>query len=289
MVATLDGLLDSTISRLAPYTDTPELDAQVLLSHVFGKPRTWLLAHPGLSLDEHHTGILEGLIQRLEGGEPLPYILGHWEFFGLDFDLTSDVLIPRPETELLVERAVVWLQTYPERSHIADVGTGSGCIAIAVAVHAPQTHIIATDLSDAALNVARQNAGKFNVDRQIDFVRCNLLPAHDEPVPLESKFDLICANLPYIPSETLRHLPVFGREPTLALDGGPDGLDPLRNLLRIATEWLRPNGKLLLEIESSHGPAAAAIAYDAFNNAEIHLHHDLSGRDRLLEIQVLDE
>lgn len=286
---TLNGLLDATTARLASHSDTPELDSQVLLAHVLGKPRTLLLSHPEATLDSNQASQLAELIQRIENGEPLPYVLGHWEFFGLDFDLTPDVLIPRPETELLVERAISWLKALPKRRTVADVGTGSGCIAIALAVNIPDIRVTATDLSEPALKVARQNAQKYHVDHLIDYVQCDLLPPHPDSLPTESQFDLICANLPYIPTETLHHLPVYGREPTLALDGGRDGLDPFRKLIELATEWLAPNGKLLLEIEASHGLAAVAIAYDAYSNAEIHLHQDLSGRDRLLEIQVLEE
>ncbi len=285
----LGDLFEDVSRRIAKRSETPQLETQILLAHVLDKPRTWVLAHPNQTLTEEQLHRLEEAVSRFERGVPLPYILGHWEFYGLDLDLTPEVLIPRPETELMVERALSWLRSMPERRRIADVGTGSGCIAIALAMHVPNAHITATDLSEAALAVASRNALKFKVNQRINFVQCNLLPPRSKLPEAETKFDLICANLPYIPSETLRHLPVYGQEPTLALDGGPDGLDPLRSLLEISNEWLSPNGKLLLEIEASHGPAAAAIAYDAFNNAEIHLHRDLSGRDRLLEIQVLEE
>src|SRR5512135_701564 len=136
MAVLVQDLLDSTIARLLPLSDTPQLDAQVLLAHIFEKPRTWLLAHTASAPDGRSTARLEKLIRRLEQGEPLPYVLGHWEFYGLDFRLTRDVLIPRPETELLVESAVAWLRLpRDEDQHagglmVADIGTGSGCIAI---------------------------------------------------------------------------------------------------------------------------------------------------------------
>ncbi len=248
-----------------------------------------MLAHPETSLDPQAFSVLENLIQRLEHGEPLPYVLGHWEFFGLDFDLTPDVLIPRPETELLVEHAVAWLQASPERRSVADVGTGSGCIAVAIAVNVPDARLVATDISPKALEVARRNALKHNVADRIDFIECDILPQSDLPLGGRQRagaFDLICANLPYIPTQKLRKLPVYGREPTLALDGGKDGLDPFRKLLRLAPDWLAPGGRLLLEIESSRGAAALSLAYDAFTAGEMHLHRDLAGQDRLLEIQM---
>ena len=117
-------------------------------------------------------------------------------------------------------------------------------------------------------------------------MQCDLLPQHIDPLPTESHFDLICANLPYIPTETLHNLPVFGREPTLALDGGPDGLDPIRRLLDIGPEWLAPNGMILLEIEATRGIQALNLACDLFSEATIHLHRDLMGQDRLLEIAL---
>src|SRR5512146_283014 len=110
MAVLLRDLLDSTIARLVPFSDTPQLDAQVLLAHIFEKPRTWLMAHTGSASDDRLIARLEKLVRRIEEGEPLPYVLGHWEFFGLDFELTRDVLIPRPETELLVDSAISWLK-----------------------------------------------------------------------------------------------------------------------------------------------------------------------------------
>ncbi len=280
------SLLADITNQLALASDTPALDASVLLAHIVKQPRTWVIAHPELHLTASQQKQLDDSLARLEAGEAFPYVLGRWEFFGLDFDLTPDVLIPRPETELLVEKAIAWLQRSPNRRTIADVGTGSGAIAVAIAVNIPDAHVLATDISHHALEVAHQNAVKFDVDHQIDFVQCDLLPQHIDPLPTESHFDLICANLPYIPTEKLHNLPIFGREPTLALDGGPDGLDPIRRLLDIGPEWLAPNGMILLEIEATRGIQALNLACDLFSEATIHLHQDLMGRDRLLEITL---
>lgn len=279
-------MLDQIAERLSRVSDTSQLDAQVLLAHVFQKPRTWMLAHPESTLDAQAASVLETLIQRLERGEPLPYVIGRWEFFGLDLEITPDVLIPRPETELLVEHAISWLQASSERRTIADVGTGSGCIAVSIAANVPDARVVATDVSLNALEVAHRNALKHHVVNRIDFIECDILPEHMDPLPTERHFDLICANLPYIPTKKLHRLPVYGREPTLALDGGKDGLDPFRKLLRLAPDWLAPGGRMLLEIESSRGAAAMSLAYDAFTAGEMHLHRDLAGQDRLLEIQL---
>jgi len=187
---------------------------------------------------------------------------------------------------LLVEKAIAWVQESPVRRTVADIGTGSGAIAVSIAANIPDTHILATDISHAALEVARKNAQKFNVADRIDFIECDILPQHPDPFPTESHFDLMCANLPYIPTDTLQGLPIYGREPTLALDGGADGLDLFRRLMNIAPDWLAPNALILLEIEATRGVQAVSLAYDMFSQAEIHLHQDLTGRDRLLEIRI---
>jgi release factor glutamine methyltransferase len=280
------SLLSAVTDRLSALSDTPVLDASVLLAHVLDKPRTWVMAHPELRLTAGQQQQLDDSLARLERGESFPYVLGHWEFFGMDFDMTPDVLIPRPETELLVERAIAWLAESPVRRTVADVGTGSGVIAVAIAVSVPDAQVLATDISRQALEVARKNAVKFDVMHRIDFVQCDLLPGHVTSLATERHFDLICANLPYIPTETLHALPIFECEPTLALDGGADGLELVRRLLQIGPEWLAPNGMMLLEVESTRGIQALNFACDLFSEATIHLHQDLAGQDRLLEINL---
>jgi release factor glutamine methyltransferase len=277
-------VLERIGERLRRLSDTPQLDAQVLLARVLDRPRSWVMAHSESVLDPEPGARLERLLIRLEAGEPLPYVLGRWEFFGLELEVTPDVLIPRPETELLVERAIRWLQISPGRRAVADVGTGSGAIAIALAVHVPDSRITATDISAKALAVARRNAIKLQVEGRIEFIECDLFPEAGG-----SSFDLICANLPYIPTATLHGLPVYGREPTLALDGGPEGMDPLKRLLARVPGRLAPGGMLLLEIEATRGEAALALARAAFPVARIELHQDLAGRDRLLEIALSSE
>jgi release factor glutamine methyltransferase len=277
-------LLEATVMRLKAFDDTPELDAQVLLAHILGKRRSWVVTHAEQSVTKEQQSRLEAAVKKLEKGGPLPYILGHWEFFGLDFDLTNDVLIPRPETELLVEKAISWLTSHPEARSVADIGTGSGAIAASIAMHVSDVRILATDISPAALAVARRNAQKFHVHHQIDFVECDLLPTQSSIVSRQLSIDLLCANLPYIPTETLHQLPIYGKEPTLALDGGADGLDLYRRLFQLAPDWLAPQGLMLLEIEATLGVQALSLAYDSFTDVIIHLHQDLAGRDRLLEI-----
>jgi release factor glutamine methyltransferase len=255
------------------------LDAQVLLARILGRPRTWVLAHPEAALTRSRAAELEEMVRCLEAGKPLPYVLGCWEFFGLEFEITPDVLIPRPETELLVERALGWLRADPSRRRAVDVGTGSGCIAISLAANLPDLRIMATDISPAALQVAGRNARANGVEGRVEFCCCDLFPDR-------IGFDLIAANLPYVPTRTLEQLSIHGREPALAVDGGSDGLAQIRRLLAQVPERLVPGGLLLIEIEASQGPRVLSLAYDAFSEAQIHLHQDLAGRDRLLEVQV---
>ena len=283
-------LLSDISARLAPVSDTPALDASVLIAHVLNKPRSWVMAHNELTLTTEQQKQLDDSLMRLKSGEPFPYILGHWEFFSLQFEVTPDTLIPRPETELLVEKAIAWLQAHPTKRSVADIGTGSGAIAVSIAVNVPEAKILATDISSGALQVAKRNAEKFGVTERIKFAECDLLP---HPGPLSRgergeevrKFNLICANLPYVPTRILHSLPIYNREPTLALDGGEDGLDPFRKLLNLSLHWLAPDGMMLLEIESTLGSQALSLAGAAFPEASIRLHKDLAGRDRLLQIE----
>ena len=274
------SLLQIIRRRLAALSDTPYLDAQVLLSHILGQRRAWILAHPDPCLTPAQHENLTQALDRLESGVPLPYVLGHWEFYTLDFILTPDVLIPRPETELLVEKALAWLQRHPARRNCADIGTGSGCIAITLAKHIPDAKILATDISFKALQVAQQNAHKHGLGPQISFLGDDLLAG------VEGTFDVVCANLPYIPTPTLKTLAVYGREPTQALDGGPTGLTLIQALMAAVPRNLAPGGLLLLEIDSSHGPAAKQLAQGIFPKADVQLHADLAGHDRILAVQT---
>jgi release factor glutamine methyltransferase len=225
---------------------------------------------------------LQDFTARRSAGEPLPYILGHWEFFGLDMLVTAKVLIPRPETELLVEHAVKWLRSHPDCRQVADIGTGSGCIAIALATQIPDLQVLATDLSPHPLQVARQNAARHGVAECITFVQADLLELPSEV----GRFDLIAANLPYIPTATLVELPVSCFEPSLALDGGLDGLDLIRRILAQAPAYLSPDGCMLLEIEAHQGEAVRNLAKAIFPQAQVQLFPDLAGHDRMVRIDL---
>jgi len=275
--------------QLEPYSETASLDAQVLLAHLFKKPRAWVLAHPEAPLTTDQELSLTQALERLQNGEPLPYVLGEWDFFGLSFQVTPAVLIPRPETELLVEQALKALQAQPKvlstASHqlcLADIGTGSGCIAISLAHHLPGIQILATDISIAALQVARLNARRHSVSDRLHLLQADLLDSF-APVPT---FHLICANLPYIPRAALADLAVSKQEPSLALDGGPDGLELINRFFHSARSRLAPGGLMLLEIEASQGQSVPVLAQQIFTTASIRLLSDLAGRDRLVRIQL---
>jgi release factor glutamine methyltransferase len=264
-----------------PWSDTPALDAQVLVAHITDRSRTWLLAHPETILTIHQQEKLHAATQRLILGEPLPYILGHWEFFALDFQISPATLIPRPETELIVQEALEWLSTHPDHRNCADVGTGSGCIAISLAVNVPDLDLVASDISHEALEIAQHNAAKHECADQIRFIRADLLDYDPSP----GIFNLIIANLPYIPTPTLVDLGVYAKEPTLALDGGKDGLAVIGRFLPQAVRALAKGGLLLLEIEASQGNAAYALARKYAPDSEITVLADLAGRDRAVRIE----
>ncbi len=272
-------LVDQIKERLTRGSESPALEAQVLLAHILGRPRSWVLAHPEVALSPEQSTDLESRLVRLESGEPLPYVLQAWEFFGMVFSVSPQVLIPRPETELLVEQALTWLLANPGRRSALDVGTGSGCIALALAMNLPDLHITGTDISAGALELAQMNLRRYGLQTQVEFSLADMIPVDQEPV------DLICANLPYIPSTELTKLKVGRWEPRLALDGGPDGLSLIRRLLEQAPASLAPGGLLLMEIEAGQGQAGLNLARQSFSGAEISLLQDLAGRDRLVRIQ----
>jgi release factor glutamine methyltransferase len=277
--ATIRELLAEARWRLSSVTDTPELDAQVLLAFVLSRPRSWLFAHPERCPTQKETAEFGSLLASMATGTPLPYLIGQREFYGLDFYVTPAVLIPRPETELCVSLAIDWCSRHPDAQLGADIGTGSGCIAASLAFHVPGMHILASDISFAALQVTRRNIARHSLNRRILPLQADLLP------PALRPFDLICANLPYIPSSTLIDLPVYRQEPVVALDGGSDGLDLIRRLLGAAPRRLAVPGCLLFEIEARQGAAALALARAAFPAASVKIEKDLAGHDRVVKVE----
>jgi release factor glutamine methyltransferase len=261
--------------------DTPRLDSEVLLAHVLNQDRAWLYAHPEHVLPPTQSSAYQSLISRRARREPVAYLTHHKEFYALDFFVTPDVLIPRPETEGLVERAVQWAMATSWEGFFVDVGTGSGAIAVTLAVHLPQAQVIATDTSPAALAVARHNAARHGVASRVFPLQGNLL------APLSGPLDLIVANPPYLKAADLAGAPpeVAQWEPRAALDGGPDGLVVIRQLLDMASDRLGSGGALLVEISASQGSDVLELARRYFPQATVEISSDYANRDRLLSVQ----
>jgi release factor glutamine methyltransferase len=241
-------------------------DANTLLAHVLHCDQTWLLAHPEATLTPEQQSAFHQLITRRATREPLQYLTGHQEFYGLDFRVTPDVLIPRPETEHLVEAILLWATQFhselpDERTlQIADVGTGSGAIAIALATHLAGANFIATDISQNALTIATENARAHGCDHRIQFIQCDLLCG----LAPGQKFDAIASNPPYIPASDAATMQpeVVHHEPHTALFAGHDGLDIYRRLVPAAHAALRHRGLLAMEIGYGQHDSLASLLQD---------------------------
>ncbi len=260
---------------------TPHEDARLLLQHALEAGHTFLAAHSEQALTAEQEHLFRALVARARQLEPIPYITGEAPFCGLEFIVTPDVLIPRPETEQLVEGAIARAATHPTKS-LVDVGTGSGCIAVVLARRLEQTDILATDVSAAALDVARRNALRHGVVDRVKFHQGKLLEALDAPV------DLVVANLPYVSDSEWTALDdaVKWYEPVGALRGGPDGLDLIHRLLHQVRPLLRPNGAVFLEIGWRQGDAARQLARTLFPAARITVEPDYAGHDRMVIIDT---
>ncbi len=260
--------------------DAPAGDARLLLQHVLQVNHAYLVAHDRDVLSSEAEQHYRQLIARAKAGEPVPYIIGHAPFCGREFVVSPAVLIPRPETEELVQYALQWLADHPG-SRVVDVGTGSGCIAVTLAAERPGLEVEAVDISAEALTVAHENARRHNVAQRVHFCQGHLLQ------PLPATVDLIVANLPYIGTVEWPELAesVQRYEPQVALQAGEDGLLLIRELLQQAQTKLRPAGAILLEIGWQQGAAALALAREQFPAGKIQLLPDLAGLDRFVTIQ----
>jgi release factor glutamine methyltransferase len=271
--------LQAASSHLRAVSETPRVEAEILLMHVTGSSRAKLLAHPELPLPTAEVEQYEELIGDRALGHPLPYLTGKTEFYGLEIVVTPDVMIPRPETEVLIDLA---LERRP--STIVDVGTGSGCIAVALAAHLPDAAILGIDISSAALAVARRNLEKHGLEERVQLIAGDLLDRRPGPV------DLIISNPPYISADEWASLPpsILYHEPHLALNGGTDGLEVIRRLLYQSQGLLKPGGTLLIEIGAGQGEAVREIAETCFpeSGTVIRVRPDLAGRDRVLDVHT---
>jgi release factor glutamine methyltransferase len=260
--------------RRGPHPERARRDAEFLLVRVLGRSRAWLLAHGNDVVDVERCDQCAAWLERRAAGEPIQYIVGEAEFYGMPFRVTPDVLIPRPETEHLVEK-VIELAGGIAELRIADVGTGSGAIAVALAKHLPQARITATDVSYRAIGVAHENAGRNEVAARIGFLRCDLLAAN-------LRFDIVASNPPYVPESDRESIAVEVRdyEPGVALFAGTDGLDVIRRLIPQAFAALVPGGWLLMEIGHGQSPVVSALLGEA-GFAEIEFVPDLQGIPRV--------
>jgi release factor glutamine methyltransferase len=259
------------------------LEAEVLLINILGISRARLYAFQEQELTPQQEDTLATLLERRLAREPLAYILGHKEFFGLDLIVRPGVLIPRPETELLVEKALLLVvERYPEGGMtIADPGTGCGAIAISLAIHLPNARIYATEVSPEALQVAEENLQRYGVKDRVLLLAGDLLSPVPEPV------DMVVANPPYVRSDELPTLqPEIQFEPREALDGGPDGLSVITRLLHQAAGRLRPGGTLLMEMDPRQVEPLRRLAEGALPGAAVRFERDLAGLDRYLVLET---
>ena len=279
-VWTVRRILDWTIPHLKKHgSESPRLDAEILLAHARGCQRIQLYTHFDDPLTEPQRAAMRDLVKRRSAAEPVAYLVGHREFFGLDFAVTSDVLIPRPDTETLVIEAIEWLKQRSQ-PRVLDIGTGSGCIAISLAVNCRQAQVTAIDLSAAALAIAQQNAEKHGVTDRIRFLHGDLFA----PLADNEQFDLIASNPPYITSAEMETLQPDVRlhEPHSALDGGPDGLDVIRRLIAAAPPHLAAGGSLLIEIDGAQADAVTQLLAANSHYEEIAVLKDLAKQPRVV-------
>ena len=258
---------------------TPRLDAEILLGYVLSVERTQLYVHWDKPLDGPSLWQFTALVRRRMAREPVAYLIGRRAFYDLDLYVSHDVLVPRPETEHLVEAALAWGQQYAERPlRIVDVGTGSGALAIALARHFARAHVWAVDVSSEALCVAAENVRRYGLKGRVTLVCGDLLQS------LASPFDLIVANLPYVAHGEFGSLSpeVAVYEPRLALDGGEDGLDLIRRLLPQASRRLAPSGELLLEIDHRQAKEVVGLVRRHLPGAEIDVLRDYAGLERVV-------
>ena len=286
--------LAKAIARLhLARTDAPRTTAQLLLASLLNQPKEWLIAHDDEALTIDVLTRYERQLARVAAHEPLAYILGHREFYGLDFMVDKRVLIPRPETEMLVDLTLAALKPFiPSPTHprsVIDIGTGSGAIPVALAKTQPDLYLIATDVSPDALAVAQLNAQKHGVAERIVFQQSNLLDKTDPGQLTEIR--VLTANLPYVTRKEIDDLQpeIQDHEPRVALDGGDDGLDLIRRLLTQIRD-LRARGKLpwlsaaFLEFGASQGPTVLAAAQQILPNTECAILSDLAKLDRVLRV-----
>ncbi len=265
--------------KISKLSDSSTIEINAILCDVLEKDLSWCLANPYTQLENYQIQQLDEMLNKLIEGIPLAYVLGFCEFYGLKFHVDPNVLIPRPETELLVEEAIQWFSTHPERKTVADVGIGSGAILVSVMNQLPHLKGYGFDKSRDALHVAKENL-ESNQIKNVQLIQKDLLSGVD------NKFDVILANLPYIPSEEVQTLNVSRFEPKIALDGGSQGVDIIKNLINQIPDHLSRPGLVLLEIQFDQAKVITEIANQTIPSAKVSTIKDLSGLDRIIKIEV---
>jgi len=255
-------------------SDSPRLDAELLLAHALKFRRLDLYLKFDRPLGEDELGLYRGLVARRARGQPVAYLVGHKEFMGLDFKVTRDVLVPNPDTEVLVQRAVAIARESEGAVRVADIGTGSGCIAIAIAHYAGNTEVWASDVSRAALEVAARNVALHDLEARVHLEPGDLMEA------LTGEFDLVCANLPYVASDARLPAEVLA-QPSQALFAEEGGAALVGRLLDEAPARLKSGGRILAELDPAIARAVAERASRDF--AGHRLHRDAGGHERVLE------
>ena len=255
-------------------SDSARLDAEVLLAQALGMRRLDLYLQFDRLLSDEELSDYRGLTKRRARGEPVAYLVGHKEFMALDFEVTPAVLVPNPDTEVLVQRAVEIARQASRPLRVADVGTGSGCIAIAVAHYAPEVEVWASDVSRDALDVAARNIANHDLSERVHIACGDLLD------PLPGGFDLVCANLPYVAAGAKLPSEVTA-QPASALFAEEGGAGLVSRLMETSVTRLKPGGRVLAEVDPGIVPKVTAVAKRAFSNLTVH--RDLGGRDRVIE------
>ena len=272
--------LSEAARKLDTNVSEPRLDAGLLMSHVIGRDRAFLIAHPEAAITEPQLKQFEEFIARRAQGEPLQYITGHQEFFKLDFEVTPDVLIPRPETELIVEAALELADTNAAFA-FADLGTGSGCLAVSILHECRKARSLAIDTSESALRNAQRNAERHRVANRLRLVQSDLFDA----ISVNETFDLIVSNPPYVSDDEMKTLQrEVQREPQSALAGGSDGLTLIRRLLLEAPGHLRRGGYLVFEFGINQDAAIRDLVDGAVWKL-IEIRNDLQQIPRTLVLQ----
>ena len=279
-------LLDAVNILKQNNVQTPRLDAEVILAHLLGWDRIDLITRSREVLDQDLEQEYYHFIQERAAGKPVQYITGQQEFMGLNFKVTPDVLIPRPDTEILVETAIKEAGTMEPPLTILDVGTGSGAISISLAHYIKGAHIHSIDISPKALGVAMENARLHSLEHRVTFYQGDLFDPIDDL--LRSRVDLLVSNPPYIPTHQIPNLQREVRyyEPTLALDGGEDGLDYYRRIIQEGEKFLSPRGCLILEIGHDQGARVAELLKCKKRLRDVIIVDDLAGIGRVVRARV---